>query len=313
MVLFGKLWEYTDAFPERIRDALRFWLLSYNAAHATVMTRVVAKSGQRDLVLTSAQPGVLYVSGLPVEKNLILGLRRKLTTITNAFALIHGRQGHVDVRQQSSCRVDLPDDSIDYVFTDPPFGGNIPYAEVNFINEAWLGRFTDNADEVIVSRSQCKTLSDYQSLLTKALGEAHRILRKDGCATLVFHSSSADVWNALLGACTHAGFHVQRTSILDKTQASFKQTTTDGAVRGDPVLLLEKRQPRHPPSTRGETPWTVAERLRRDAERSRDGDEQTAQRLFSRFVAHYIARNERVPIDAPVFYRWYAKTTGRGT
>src|SRR3546814_17699235 len=57
------------------------------------MTRVVAKSGQKDLVVTSAQPGVLYVSGLPVEKNFFAGLRRKLTTIAQAFETIHGGGG----------------------------------------------------------------------------------------------------------------------------------------------------------------------------------------------------------------------------
>src|SRR3546814_2098421 len=84
------------------------------------MTRVVAKSGQKDLVVTSAQPGVLYVSGLPVEKNFFAGLRRKLTTIAQAFETIHGGSGKVEVVHGSSCAVALPSGSIDYVFTDPP-------------------------------------------------------------------------------------------------------------------------------------------------------------------------------------------------
>ena len=132
LMLFARLWERAEAYDGALRDALRFWLLSYNAAHASIMTRVVAKSGQKDLVVTSAQPGVLYVSGLPVEKNLFSGLRRKLKTITNAFETVYGRKGRVEVRQKSSCQIDMPDNSIDYVFTDPPFGGNIPYAEIKF-------------------------------------------------------------------------------------------------------------------------------------------------------------------------------------
>ena len=147
LIVFTRLWERTKAYSGAMTAALRFWLLSYNAAHATVMTRVVAKSGQPDLVVTSAQPGVLYVSGLAVEKNLIAGLRRKLSTITRAFELIHGRRSRVEVRQSSSCSVDLPSGSIDYAFTDPPFGGNIPYSEVNFLNEAWLELWRDNQDE----------------------------------------------------------------------------------------------------------------------------------------------------------------------
>ena len=161
------------------------------------MTRVVAKAGQDELVVTSAQPGVLYVSGLPVEKNIFEGLRRKLATIGQAFDIIHGRRATVEVYESSSCRVALPDASIDYAFTDPPFGGNIPYAEVNFINEAWLGRLTNRADEVIISDSQGKTSVEYADMLTQALSEVNRILKPEGKATLIFHSASSEVWNAL--------------------------------------------------------------------------------------------------------------------
>ncbi len=134
----------------------------------------------------TAQPGVLYISGLPVEKNLFAGLQRKLKTIVEAFSVIHGRAGKVEVCQSSSCRVDLPDGCIDYVFTDPPFGGNIPYAEINFINEAWLGDYTDRSDEIIVRNSQKKTIAQYQNLLTTALSEVRRILSWKGRRRLYF-------------------------------------------------------------------------------------------------------------------------------
>ena len=304
LILFARLWERTEAYRGHMRDALRFWLLSYNAAHATTMTRVVAKSGEKELVVTSAQPGVLYVSGLPVEKNLIAGLRRKLSTIASAFDLIHGLKGRVEVQQQSSCQVDLPNQSIDYVFTDPPFAGNIPYAEINFLNEAWLGRYTDRTDEIIVSTNQQKTLVDYQNLLMVALSEVRRILKPDGNATMVFHSASAEVWRALQAAYTDAGFGVVCAGILDKIQGSFKQVTTEGAVRGDPVLLLGR--PSRNTGLQIKSALAVAEQLRQDAARTLHPAEQTAQRLYSRLIAYYLAHHQPVPMDAESFYRWHA-------
>ena len=303
LIVFGRLWERTMCYRGALRDALRFWLLSYNAAHATIMTRVVAKSGQKELVLTSAQPGVLYVSGLPVEKNLIAGLRRKLSTIAGAFAATHCRKGRVEVYQASSCRTHLADRSIHYVFTDPPFGGNIPYAELSFLNEAWLGRYSDRREEIIVSNSQGKTIAEYRQLLTTALGEARRILKPGGKATLVFHSASAGVWNALQAAYTDAGFAVECAGVLGKTQGSFKQVTTNGAVRGDPVLLLGKKKARR--SRKIECVWTVAEQLRQEAALSPDPEEKTAQRLYSRLVSHFLTRHQQVPLDAESFYRWH--------
>ena len=311
LIVFGTLWQHAAAYPQTLRNALRFWLLSYNAAHATIMARVVAKSNQNELVVTSAQPGVLYVSGLPVEKNLLEGLRRKLATITNAFAAIHGRAGRVQVRQQSSGRIDLPDHSVDYVFTDPPFGGNIPYAEVNFINEAWLGRYTERAEETIISPSQNKGVADYQRLLTESLAQMRRVLKPDGKATVVFHSSSAQVWRALQQAQADAGFDVQCAGVLDKLQGSFKQVTAN-TVRGDAVLLLRRSESgaqRANPGL-GTSPWQVAERLFQDA-LSQPPAERRAPRLYSRLVNHYLARHEQVPISAASFYAWIAtRNTG---
>jgi adenine-specific DNA methylase len=199
---------------------------------------------------------------------------------------------------------DLPDGSIDYVFTDPPFGGNIPYAEVNFINEAWLDNYTDRKEEIIVSKHQGKSVNEYQELMTNAFKEIHRILKPTGKGTVIFHSSSANIWNALQKSYKGANFGVERASVLDKTQGSFKQVTTDGAVRGDPVLLLTKSNGQNKEKVHGV--WKVAERLQEKALSASDPTEQTAQRLYSRLVAHFLTRDQQVPVDADVFYQWLA-------
>jgi adenine-specific DNA methylase len=255
---------------------------------------------------------VLYVSGLPVEKNLFTGLRRKLATIIQAFEMIDGCTGNVKVVQGSSCNVDLPSGSIDYVFTDPPFGANIPYAELNFINEAWLEKFTDRTDEAIISSNQEKSIAEYRDLLTKAFSEARRILKPCGKATMVFHSASAEVWNALQRAYQEAAFDVEYAGVLDKTQGSFKQVTTSGAVRGDPVLLLGPRRRTDEKGHAVDCVWQVAADLHRAASAARDPAEITAQRLYSRVVTHFLSRHQQVPLDADVFYRWYSEQSAQG-
>lgn len=311
LIVFARMWDRVESYSGALREGLRFWLLSYNAAHGTIMTRVVAKSNQKDLVVTSAQPGVLYVSGLPVEKNFFAGLRRKLTTISQAFETIHGGRGKVEVVHGSSCLVGLPSGSIDYVFTDPPFGANIPYAELSFINEAWLKKFTDRTDEAIVSPDQGKTIDEYRELLTHSFSEARRILKPSGKATMVFHSASALVWNALQRAYQDAGFDVEYAGVLDKKQGSFKQVTTEGAVRGDPVLLLGPRRKAEAgiesQAVADDCVWTVATALHRAATAAHDPAEATPQRLYSRLITYFLSHHQQVPLDADVFYRWYAE------
>ena len=139
------LWDLVKDFDADLQDALRLLVLSFNASHSTLMTRVVVKTGQRDLVLTGAQSGVLYVSGLPVEKNVFDGVHRKISTLSSAFALVVGSGSSVSVTNGSSTSMTLDSRSIQYVFTDPPFGAYIPYAEINQLNEGWLGAATDRA------------------------------------------------------------------------------------------------------------------------------------------------------------------------
>ena len=300
LIALATILELVENEPRSIRDALRFWVSSYNSSHSTLMTRVVAKQGQPDLALTSAQPGVLYISGLPVEKNIFLGLRRKMKTVHKAFAALRGLEGQVEVRHGSSTRTHLADESVDYVFTDPPFGGNIPYSEVNFISETLLRRSTSTRDEAVVSSVQSKNIGDYEALLTKAFLEMRRLLKPSGKATVVFHSTQADVWQALVNAYSAADFRVELSNILDKKQGSFKQVTTDNFAKGDPMLLLSSEDQKKPTS-RASLEKTIAG-LVAQADALEDPQERLPHRIYSRFVAHYLHQRSSPPIDADEFY-----------
>jgi DNA modification methylase len=265
------------------------------------MTRVVAKSGQKDLVVTSSQPGVLYISSLPVEKNIFYGLQRKLKTIVKAFGVVYNHRSNVRIVNASCLNVDLPSGSVDYIFTDPPFGGNIPYSEVNFINEAWLGRVTTASEEITISQSQGKTSGDYGNLIARAFNELHRILKPNGRITAVFHSSSATIWNTFRKAYESAGFGIVHTNVLNKTQGSFKQVTTNGSVRGDPIMLLRKGVKNLSSSTTDIE--GLMDKLISNAKQSKLDEENSPQRLYSRFIIYYLTNHQDIPIDADTFYK----------
>lgn len=234
------LWQLIEDEPQELREALRLLVLSYNASHSTLMTRVVLKKNSKDFVMTGAQSGVMYVSGLPVEKNVFVGVRRKIATFAAAFGLLHGLSGRAEIVTGSSVDLHLADESVDYVFTDPPFGGYIPYSEINQINELWLGQTTQTEDEAIVSPAQGKGIKEYQALLTSVFSEVARVMKPTAEATLVFHSSQSSVWQALATSLADAGLTARAACILDKKQPSFKQVNGHTAVSGDPLLRITK-------------------------------------------------------------------------
>ena len=295
-IAMAALFDLVADFPEDVRNALRLLVLSYNSSHSTLMTRVVLKKGQSDFVLTGSQSGVLYISGLPVEKNILEGVRRKSKAFIDSFHMLHGSRSTVVVHNATSESMSLKPHSVDYVFTDPPFGAYIPYAELNQINEHWLGKTTDRAREVIVSPSQSKGVSEYGAMMASVFKDISRVLKPEGLATVVFHSAHSEVWRALAQAYVAAGFTVEATSVLDKIQASFKQVVSTVSVKGDPLLLLSKRSPDRAVST---TSSKIAAEVIRDAGNSSLSDPQL---LYSQFVGKCLQLGRDVEMDAKAFY-----------
>jgi 16S rRNA G966 N2-methylase RsmD len=304
LLAMAKVWEKIENFPKSMQDPLRLLALSYNATHSTIMARVVVKNGQKDFVLTGAQSGVLYVSSLPVEKNVFDGMRRKIGTFKNAFDQIYGSESRVSVINASSTRLHLSDNSVDYVFTDPPFGDFIPYSEVNQINEAWLKQITSKDEEIIISRVQGKKVANYQDLMEKVFVEIGRVLKIDGRATVVFHSSKTEVWQALIHAYMNAGFKVALSSILDKVQSSFKQVVSTISVKGDPLLLLERQGAEEKEKSNSfENNQVIADLLSILVSEAADSKERSAERLYSRYVNLCLEQGVPISLGAETFYQ----------
>ena len=139
-------------------------------------------------------------------------------------------------------RAPPPENSVDLIFTAPPFGANINYSEMNLLWEAWLGVFTDATDEAIMSRSQGKSVDDYQRLMTKSLEECFRVLRPGHWMLLVFMNSSGKVWEALRKAVLDAGFAIERADSFDKQHGTFKQFVSPNTAGEDLVLHCRKSQ-----------------------------------------------------------------------
>ena len=230
------------------------------------------------------------------------------------FALTAGSGSTVTVTCGSSTLLELQDDSVDYVFTDPPFGGYIPYAEINQLNEAWLGRLTDRTQEAIVSPAQEKSVSDYAQLMTDVFSQVSRVLKPDGQATVVFHASKPAVWDALGDAFRINSFSIKATSILDKQQVSFKQVVSEGGTRDDAIFLLTPIS-RTSDSTANldfRDVHATVEVAIVELEEATNGhpEELTPRRMWSRYVAACLEAGTNVAVDAPGFYAILDRTRG---
>lgn len=303
-LVMSELWKLAECYPEREANALKLLLLSYNGAHCTLMTRIVAKHGSRDFVLTGAQSGVLYISKLPVEKNILLGLRRKAKPFQEAYKMLENCHGTVEVRNISSEFMSEPDKSIDFVFTDPPFGDFIPYAEVNQINELWLPAVTERSSEVIISAAQNKDVDTYRNMLARVFGEIRRVTKDDRPIAVVFHAAKAAVWGAFSEAIQISGLEIKQSSFLDKTQASFKQVVSKTSVQGDPLFLLKK-------AGLGKNGIMDEEQiLQMIVKENPHETELECRHCYSLYIGKCMEYGSPVTLDASEFYAYIQRQTG---
>jgi hypothetical protein len=236
-----------------------------------------------------------------------------VSSLVNYFSSDVTSWGQVIISTNSAAQIPgLEDNSVDYIFTDPPFGENIFYADLNFVVEAWYGVFTAVASEAIIDKLKNKDLFAYQSLMYKAFREYHRVLKSGHWITVVFHNSRNAVWNAIQQALVQSGFIVADVRMLDKQQKSYRQVTSS-AVKQDlvisaykPTKMLEQRFE----DAQEDSVWEfVREHLRylpiflfHDDEMEIIKERQP-HLLFDRMVATHVERGFRIPLDFADFLR----------
>ena len=256
--------------------------------------------------------GVYYVGSQIAEVSPWYILGGKLGRLTKTFE--QSRHRYATAVSTGDCAsTSLLDNSIDYVFTDPPFGENIFYADLNYLVESWHRVLTASRPEAIIDRAKGKTIADYQRLMQRCFAEYYRVLKPGRWMTVVFHNSRNAVWNAIQEAMLAAGFVVADVRTLDKRQGSYRQVTST-AVKQD--LVISAYKPNHGLESRFELEAGTEEGVW-DFTRTHlrqlpvfvakdDEAEVIAERqdflLFDRMVAFHVQRGIVVPLSAAEFY-----------
>lgn len=246
--------------------------------------------------------GTLYIASQISESNVFIAYTNKLKKLINAFKDI---DGNTLIGVSSAEYSGIPENFIDYIFTDPPFGSNLMYSELNLIWESWLKVSTNNTSEAIINKTQCKALPEYKELMTSSFKEMYRILKPNRWITVEFHNSKASVWSAIQDSLTKAGFIVAQVAVLNKEQGSFNQVTAAGAVKNDLVINAYK------PKQRFQELFlkSAGEGLERDFIEQHlkhlavePNIERSEQMLYSRMLAHYVQHGYEIKLNAKQFY-----------
>ena len=291
--LFDKIKKIEDV---NLKHFFIWVFTSINPRLTSKMARYRPGRGKGD-----AMSGILYIPSLQAEYNVLNAFESKLNSLSKLeiekFKFIQTTQSSTDFRN-------IPENSIDYIFIDPPFGDNLMYSELNFPWESWLKVFTNNLDEAIISNGQNKDKDEYKELLINCFKHFFRILKPNRWITIEFHNSKAEIWNIIRESINKSGFVIAQVAILDKKQGTHTQCLSPGSVKNDLVInaykpnlsFSKKFSQNYGFNLEVEFLDLHLKKLPIDA-----NIERTEQMLYSKYLAQYLQNDFEVRLDSSDF------------
>lgn len=255
--------------------------------------------------------GTYYIPSLLKELNAFEVLRSAYKKCERAY--FSSTKSSI-ISTQSSTNFLIPSNSIDYIFTDPPFGGNFIYSELNYIWESWLKVFTNNKEESITSTTYNKGFEEYHKLMKAVFSEYYRVLKPKRWISIEFSNTKAKIWNILQLSLQEAGFVIVNVSSLDKQKGSFNAQTSSVSVKQDLIVTCYKPVDdlsEMSSKTAGDSNvWNFIDTYLERVPRYRIKNsilssvlERTPKIIFDRFVSYNIQRSLPITLDSGHFQK----------
>jgi len=119
----------------------------------------------------------------------------------------------------------IPEESVDYVLTDPPYGGLIKYFDLSSLWAIWLKGEEQNKDFDIsyaeeITLDKNRDFDYYDRMLWKAFSEINKVLKPNKYMTVTFHNSQPRIFNSIIKSCINAGFVLEKILFQQNKRAS---------------------------------------------------------------------------------------------
>jgi DNA modification methylase len=178
-----------------------------------------------------------------VENNVIYYFNERYEKIIKAknetSALLNNKRTNctLDVSPAQDLN-EIKSNSVDYVFTDPPYAGAVKYLDLSTVWNCWLNAKPMKDYEIILSED--KNLDSYINQIGISLKEMFRTLKNGKHLSICFHFSNLQIWNEILQLLNSLGYEFDNVEIFEPMKKSHNQYTQEGGVETDVIITLKK-------------------------------------------------------------------------
>jgi len=222
------------------RDALLFAFTSILLKGSRMMAQSRDGAGR-------ITKGTFHIPHILHDINVWRYMKNAVKDIARGFRTIGAVAPRVMISTSDARQTGLPDESADYIFTDPPYSDNVQYGELNFIWEAWLNFDTHwHDDEIIVNHVRGRTESEWAAMMLEAMRECYRVLKPGRCLSLCYHDRSEGTWTLIQQMMKKAGFVAEQTDSvisIETGQKSYNQLVGNKIIKRD--LVINYRKPKN--------------------------------------------------------------------
>jgi DNA modification methylase len=134
----------------------------------------------------------------------------------------------------------IRDESVDYIYTDPPYGKKILYLDLSVMWCAWLDLEVSEKDyeqEAIEGGSRHKSKDDYKNLMAQSIKEMYRVLKFDRWLSFVFAHKDPEFWHLIIDTAENCGFEYVGAVPQKNGQPSFKKWKNPHTVLSGQLII----------------------------------------------------------------------------
>lgn len=138
----------------------------------------------------------------------------------------------------------IPKESVDYIYTDPPYGKKIPYLDLSTMWNAWLDLEVTEEDyqqEAIEGGEHEKTKDSYNNLIAQSIKEMYRVLKFDRWLSFVFAHKDPEFWHLIIETAEQCGFEYVGAVPQKNGQTSFKKRQHPFTVLSGQLIINFKK------------------------------------------------------------------------